>query len=233
MSSLLSWDSFDAYLFDIDGTLLHCTDAVHYFAFCNVLSKFTGTSLNLEGVTTHGNTDVGILRDAFALAGVPEESWRPYLPELCEQMHLYVEHHKTDLCANVLPAIREVLVHLRERKALLSIATGNLERIGKQKLTAAGLLDFFPLGAWSDAFEYRIDVFRQAVEQITDVKGQRARILAVGDTPADIVAAHENGLPILAVATGIYSYDELAAVNPAFCISSFADVMDASRDGRF
>ena len=27
------WDSADAFLFDIDGTLLNSRDAVHYFAF--------------------------------------------------------------------------------------------------------------------------------------------------------------------------------------------------------
>ena len=73
------WDCFDAYLFDIDGTLLNCSDAVHYFAFCNTLSAIAGRPFTLEGVTAHGNTDVGILRDALALAGVDAAVWRPRL----------------------------------------------------------------------------------------------------------------------------------------------------------
>ena len=63
-----SWDAFDAYLFDIDGTLINCKDAVHYFAFCAALKSLSGRNLNLDGVTAHGNTDVGILRDALMLA---------------------------------------------------------------------------------------------------------------------------------------------------------------------
>ena len=74
------WDTFDAYLFDVDGTLLDCRDAVHYFAFCETLKSLSGRELNLDGVTAHGNTDIGILRDALALAGVPESDWRPRLP---------------------------------------------------------------------------------------------------------------------------------------------------------
>lgn len=41
------WDSFDAYLFDIDGTLINCTDATHYFAFCDVLKTISGRELTL------------------------------------------------------------------------------------------------------------------------------------------------------------------------------------------
>src|SRR5579875_1953218 len=98
MSLPLPWDCFDAYLFDIDGTLLHCTDAVHYFAFCSVLSSVAGRQLNLEGVVTHGNTDVGILRDAFALAGISEDLWRPRLPEIREAMCRFVEARREELC---------------------------------------------------------------------------------------------------------------------------------------
>jgi phosphoglycolate phosphatase-like HAD superfamily hydrolase len=180
--------------------------------------------MNLEGVTTHGNTDVGILRDAFRLAGVSEDEWRPYLPELCDRMCAYVEGHKDDLCANVLPVVHETLAHLRHRGALLSVATGNLERIGKQKLAAAGLLELFHLGAWSDRWEQRVDVFQHGIEQIRRATRTDATILAVGDTPADIAAAQENEIPVIAVATGIYGLDELAAAKPSLCVLSIADL---------
>ena len=72
-----AWDEFDAYLFDIDGTLINCRDAVHYFAFCEALTRIAGRPTNLDGVVAHGNTDVGILRDALHLAKVPDEAWRP------------------------------------------------------------------------------------------------------------------------------------------------------------
>src|SRR6185503_10778846 len=49
-----AWDGFDAYLFDVDGTLLNCKDAVHFFAFRNALRTLSGRELNLDGVTAHG-----------------------------------------------------------------------------------------------------------------------------------------------------------------------------------
>jgi phosphoglycolate phosphatase len=216
-----AWDAFDAYLFDIDGTLLHCTDAVHYFAFCDALKYISGKPLTLEGVVAHGNTDVGILRDALALANVPEAHWRPMLPQVRDAMCRFVETRKTDLCTTLLPRVRDVLEHLRARGAVLGVATGNLQGIGKLKLQRAGLVDLFDFGSWSDVFEYRADVFQAAVEQARVLAGKAASVCAIGDTPSDISAARNNGLHVIAVATGIYSFDQLQIELPDICLHSF------------
>jgi phosphoglycolate phosphatase len=225
MSLPRRWDAFDAYLFDIDGTLLHCSDAVHYFAFCDALTSVAGSPMTLDGVTVHGNTDIGILRDAFELAGIDESVWRPRLSALCVQMACQVEQNRAHLRAKVLPGVQAVLEHLRGKGAILSTATGNLERIGKEKLAAAGLLDFFALGGWSDSFETRTEVFRHAVEQVRAFTCADASILVVGDTPADVLAAQVNSLPVLAVATGVFTYEQLAAKHPSFCVHTLAELL--------
>src|SRR6266567_2000995 len=97
------WDSFDAYLFDIDGTLLNCSDAVHYSAFCKMLENVAGRPLTLQGVTAHGNTDVGILRDAFVLARVDEARWRPRLAGMKDALCRYVEERQKEVCVTVMP----------------------------------------------------------------------------------------------------------------------------------
>jgi len=219
------WDCFDAYLFDIDGTLIHCTDAIHYFAFCEALEKLSGRPLNLDGVTAHGNTDVGILRDALTQAGIPESDWRGHLREACRGMADFVEQRAGQLCANLLPQVRETLEHLRARGAVLGVATGNLERIGRLKLQHAGLLEFFQFAGWSDEYEYRADVFRNAVAQARAVTKPNASLCVVGDTPADIRAAHDNELPVIAVSTGIYSFEQLQQERPERCIHSFAELL--------
>ena len=220
----MPWDGFDAYLFDIDGTLIHCTDAVHYFAFCESLHKLSGRPLTLEGVIAHGNTDIGILRDALTIAGVPEGSWRPHLPEVRDAMCRFVESHNDELDITVLPAVLDVLRHLRARRAFLGIATGNLRTIGQAKLTRAGLLDHFDMGGWSDEFEYRVDVFRAALQQMRLQVSPDAKICVVGDTPADIQAAHDNHVPVIAVATGVYSREQLLEHKPELCLKSFQEL---------
>jgi phosphoglycolate phosphatase-like HAD superfamily hydrolase len=224
-----SWDRFDVYLFDIDGTLLHCADAVHYFAFCSVLESIAGRPVSLDGVVAHGNTDIGIVRDAFVLAGVRENAWRQRLPEIKQAMCDYVRAREEELCVSALTGVREVLEHLRGKGAMLGVATGNLEAIGRLKLKRAGLLPFFQFGCWSDACENRAEVFRAALAQSRSLAEDGASICVIGDTPADIAAAHQNGLPIIAVATGIYSADVLSAEAPELCVSSLEELLGASQ----
>lgn len=220
-----AWDRYDAYLFDIDGTLLNCTDAVHYFAFCDALGTLAGRPLNLDGVIAHGNTDVGILRDALRLADVPEEQWRPKLDAVRAQMGRFVAERSEDLCVTVLPAVITVLDHLKSRGALLGVATGNLEKIGQLKLGRCGLLDRFDFGGYSDSYEYRCDVFRGALDKAYALTGAEAHVCVFGDTPEDIRAARSNGLDVIAVATGIYSYEQLQAENPDLCLHSLTQLV--------
>lgn len=222
------WDSFDAYLFDIDGTLINCTDTTHYFAFCHTLKELSGKPLNLEGVTAHGNTDIGILRDALTQANVPANVWRHRIPEAIEMMGDFVFAREHELCVETLPQVHTLLKHLGASGAKLSVATGNLQRIGRMKLERAGLWRYFDFGGWSDAYEFRSDVLLAAASQARELCGASASLCVVGDTPADIRAAHDNELPVIAVATGIYSYEQLGFEQPEMLLHSFAELLGGS-----
>jgi phosphoglycolate phosphatase-like HAD superfamily hydrolase len=218
------WDDFDAYLFDIDGTLITCTDATHYFAFCHALKLLSGRDLTLEGVVAHGNVDVGILRDALARAKVPESEWRPRLQDAQAAMGDFVYQRRGELCPDILPEVRSVLEHLRAKGAKLGVATGNLERIGQLKLERAGLWQYFDFGGWSDAHENRSDVFGAALRKAKRLSSEQSAVCVLGDTPYDVRAAHDKELPVIAVATGIYSYEELRETNPEMLLRSFAEL---------
>lgn len=218
------WDAFDAYLFDIDGTLIHCQDAVHYFGFCTALRLLSGRDLNLDDVIAHGNTDIGILRDAVTLAGIPEDQWRPRLADACNQMCCYVDQNRARIRARVLPGVRRILPHLKRRGAVIGVATGNLETIGSIKLERARILDHFDFGAFSDGLEHRSDVYQHGIELARRIAGAHATICAIGDTPADVRAARDHGLSIIAVGTGIHSRDELSAAQPDLCLSSLDEL---------
>ncbi len=220
-----AWDAFDAYLFDVDGTLLNCKDAVHYFAFCETLKALSGRELNLDGVTAHGNTDMGILHDALALAGIPESDWRPRINEAATSMCAYVEKNRSQISTEALPGTREVLQHLLDRKAILGVATGNLAAIGRIKLQSCGLLDYFHFQAFSDGLESRADVYSHAIKQARVLTGTAPAMCAVGDTPADIRAARHHGIAVIAVATGIHSREQLSAEHPDLCLSSLSELL--------
>jgi phosphoglycolate phosphatase len=219
------WDAYDAYLFDVDGTLLHCRDAIHYHAFRFALQMLCGHALELAGVTTHGNTDVGILRDALNAAGVSEETWRPRIAEAQAAMCGYASDRCDEMAPAVMPGTQQVLRHLREQGALLGVATGNLEIIGRLKLEKAKLLDYFTLFAFSDMFEFREQVFRHALTCVRAKLGAGAQACVVGDTPADVCAAHASRMDVIAVATGVHSLEELVGAGPNLCVSSLLELL--------
>lgn len=203
------WDTYDAYLFDIDGTLLRCEDAVHYFGFCHALTNAVGRPVDIYGLAVQGKIDPGILREAFARAGVPESEWGPKLPQILDEMAAHVEASAGDFKITVMPGVREILQHLRARGAKLGTGTGNLERIGWAKLQACGLRDCFDFGGFSDSYEVRGEMIAGAAQTARKFAGQNAAILVIGDTPGDVEAARFANLDVLAVATGIYTADEL------------------------
>jgi len=223
------WDAQDAYLFDIDGTLLRSRDRIHFNSFSTSIRQVTGLEVTLTGVVLHGGTDTAILAEAFELAGVPAEAWEPQLEAILEAMRQDVCGQRSAMQLWMMPGVQETLRHLAERGALLGLATGNLELIGWTKVEEIGLREWFRFGGFSDRFPVRSAMVADAVAKARELLDGKAdaTICVVGDTPRDIEAARANGLPVIAVATGNYPFEELAALEPDVCAVSLAALMAA------
>ena len=226
------WDEQGAYLFDIDGTLLRSRDRVHYDSFFAAVEHVMGCPLVLDGVTLHGNTDPGILRDAFALAAIEESSWRGHVGEIFEHMSRGVAARRAEMDLLVMPGVEATLAYLREKGAALGVATGNIETIGWIKVEVAGLRDRFTFGGFSDGYEVRSAMIEHALKLARGAAGPDATVCVVGDTVHDITAARANGLPTIAVATGNYTFDQLMAAEPEVCAESLEALLAATQDGR-
>jgi phosphoglycolate phosphatase-like HAD superfamily hydrolase len=221
------WDNQDAYLFDIDGTLLRSRDRIHFHSFASSIREVTGLDVTLDGVLLHGGTDTAILAEAFALAGHAPEVWEPHNEAILDAMRRIVLGKRAEMQIWTMPAVQETLAHLASRGALLGLATGNLEQIGWAKVEEAGLRSWFHFGGFSDRFRVRSEMVADAAAQARALlpKIHSPTICVVGDTPRDIEAAHANCLPVIAVATGNYSFAELAALDPEVCALSLAELM--------
>ena len=213
------WDECDAYLFDIDGTLLHAQGGVHTGAFSSSVQTVLGHPLPIDSVPVHGSTDTGILRDAFRLAAIPDEVWQPRLEEILEIMRQSVLEQRKRMSVTVMPGVLSMLAYLKSRGKILGVATGNLEQIGWLKIEIAGLRDWFSFGGFSDRHALRSDMIAHAVAA-GGFAGTQATVCVVGDTPSDIAAAKANDLPTIAVATGVYSYQTLLHHQPEVTTST-------------
>lgn len=219
------WIEADAYVFDIDGTLLHAYGGAHYNAFHSALKKHFDLDCKIDGVPLHGNTDTGILRAVLAREGLTNGQFDTkrvaVFDHMCEDVERNRHHVRSELC----PGIMELLDHLRQRNKLLGVATGNLERIGWIKIEAAGLREYFSLGAFSDHHETRQDIFRDALSRVRSVLGEDAETCFIGDTPHDVMAARAVEAKVIAVATGIHDAATLQACGPDVCVGSCTEIL--------
>jgi phosphoglycolate phosphatase len=219
------WDAADAYLFDIDGTLLNSLDSVHYFAFQHAIRKVLGIQAGIEGVPVHGNTDIGIMRAVLRREGLEDDVVNAHLPQIVEQMCAEVKRNSEQLRPEICPSVPDLIARLDERGKLLGAASGNLEPIGWLKLEKTRLKPMFPLGSFAWPRESRTEIFAHGIELVRQRLGPGASICVVGDTPSDIEAARVVGAPVIALSTGAFPFSQLAALAPDACLASATDLL--------
>ena len=223
-AGIFAWDAAGAYLFDIDGTLLNTRDPVQYHAFGHAVREVFGVESSIDGVPVHGNTDIGILKAVLRRAGIPEAEIAEKIPQTVARMCAEVRANAADMRVDVCPAIEDMLERLRNAGRLLGIVSGNLETIGWAKVQAAGLRGYFDFGSFSDRNEMRADIFRHGLAEARRRLGREGEIYLVGDTPSDIRAAREVQAPIIAVATGTFTREQLLAEEPDVCVACCGDL---------
>jgi len=183
----------------------------------------------IAGISYAGRTDRGIIQDIFHF----------YRLELSEDVRAdfiatYLRHLPGELAQRpglILPGVVELLSHLHKRSDVtLGLLTGNLLEGARLKLRYHGLDDYFDfaLGAFGDEHVDRDDVARAALSVLSkhapiSDRWTLERLWVIGDTPADVRCARAIGAKALAVATGIYSRQELASVEPDRLVDDFED----------
>src|SRR5919202_6313087 len=145
----------DLFLFDIDGTLLKGSTAIHRDAFAHAYRTVYGLPLSLEGVSAAGRTDTWLLAEPLRRHGVDEDRIWESMPRAFAVMEQYVEEHLGDLRPYLLPGAAEVFAGLHGRGHLLGLLTGNLMRIALAKMRHAELLQYVDTGGFGEESEVR------------------------------------------------------------------------------
>ena len=216
------------FLFDIDGTLLIARGAGRA-AFRQALERTYGTAGALDVYDLRGKTDPRIVWDVLTAAGVPGEAIEARLGDCFEA---YVRELETILgdghVVELMPGIRELVGALSARPdAVVGLLTGNIEAGARLKLRPTGLLSHFRVGAYgSDHVDRRRlpPIARERAARLVGRDIDGARVTIIGDTPHDVDCARACGAVAVAVATGQYPPDELAACAPDLLFRDFSDV---------
>ena len=208
-------------LFDIDGTLLQGTTQAVGQAMRAALEEVHGIDMRLirTQIATAGRTDGEIARAILLDAGVPTE--RIDARADCVRASCCRSSARLlpdDLSHAVAPGVGELLDWLTVHQGVkLGLLTGSYEPIARLKLTRAGIGRVFPLGqgAFGSDAEDRAALPPIARRRAGSVEAPypRCQTIVIGDTPRDISCARADGLRCVAVATGDFTSDALAAAD--------------------
>ncbi|HEX3647057.1 MAG TPA: haloacid dehalogenase-like hydrolase [Pseudonocardiaceae bacterium] len=217
-------------LWDIDRTLLHVRLGGGWYR--QAVRELTGRDSGTMPAFA-GRTDRWIAREL--LSGVGAEP----TDELIDRLHATVvriadadDRHLADFGV-VLPGVPEVLRDIAGRGDVVqTLVTGNLRRIAALKLAAFGLGDHLDLaiGGYGEVSERRSELVAEAIDEAGLRHGTKfigEAVVVVGDTPHDIHGALAHGARAVAVATGSFAADALAAAGAHEVLPDLGDTKRA------
>ncbi|MDE2490885.1 MAG: HAD family hydrolase [Elusimicrobia bacterium] len=207
-------------LFDIDGTLIRAggsgRKALNRAALVLYGRKNVCSELSLAG-----RTDLYNFGEAHRRAtgrrptrAAVERLHREYLKHL----PYYVKAALRDGVYRVPPGLKTLLKRLsRDRRVLLGLGTGNMEKGARIKLEPSGFNAYFLFGGYgSDSF-HRPALLKKAVRRAERLAGRRLPpedVFVIGDTPLDVAAGRRAGFKTIAVGTGYSRWEDLKASRP-------------------
>ncbi len=214
MNILLIWD--------IDGTLINCKGVGRKAMNC-AFEKVYGVSSGFDKVNMSGRLDERIVRDAFEIHGIKDESLENFYDAYGEALNEQMEIHQPYVHEGVTTILNETQVTGR---VLNTVGTGNCKVGAQMKLRFTGLDHFMRLGSYGSDHDERWALIEDVIEQAKTIKGSsfdQDHIYVIGDTPRDIIAGQKNKVKTIALETGGYSKDELLKYNPDFVLPSLSD----------
>ncbi|HWO00119.1 MAG TPA: HAD family hydrolase [Blastocatellia bacterium] len=217
-------------LFDIDGTLIKAVRRPEYRgAMREILVGVFGTFGRIGEVDFGGKTDLAIYREALEPEGIAFDAIRERLPSVeAAMVELMDRMASTGAVYSLCPGVQELLEALsRDKRFVISLLTGNVERLAEAKLRVAGIAHYFrERGAFGSDDEERDHLPAIAAERISGSLGRdfpAHRFVIIGDTPRDIKCARHFGARVVAVASGQHSVEQLEPHSPDALLADLSD----------
>lgn len=202
-------------LFDIDGTLLLGTPRAHTEALVRAAREVYGADVAAADVTAvvpAGRTDQEIARLVLRRAGCDDVAIDRGLDRWMDRVAALYPALDRDMPPQaVAPGAGPALASLARSGVTLALLTGNLEPLAHAKLARAGLAAHFARGQGAFGSDHES---RDALVAVAAARaGGAGDVVVVGDTPRDVACARAGGARCVAVTTGSYDRDALAAAD--------------------
>ncbi len=203
-------------IFDLDGTLIDSWDAIEE-AYRHAVA-----ALGIPAMETKAFREkIGRPLEEFFAVSVPPDAVSRGV-KLFRERYVQVYLAKTRLLDNAAEVVRT----LHGRGVRLAVATNKFGKFARNLVAHLGVGKYFSavLGA-GDGIPPKPapDILLRLVEELG--LGRKGALYA-GDTPMDIETGGRAGVPVVAVATGYYSAEELRARGPWRVIAALPDILE-------
>lgn len=225
--SLLTWADVQAIAFDLDGTLV---DSIGDLA---AAANYTCQQLHIPQYTTQeiqGFVGDGISRLIHRIItgnlhqDADESIWQHGFTCFLSYYKEHIVEHST-----VYPQVETALSLFRKQKLPLVIITNKLEQLTTTLLKRLNLSDYFCLIIGGDTLPEK-KPSAQPLQHTAEVLGIDVhKLLMVGDSANDLLAAHRAGCPSVGVRWGYADMDALAQTSdtpPNLIIDTLPSLFD-------
>ncbi|MFJ2648291.1 HAD family hydrolase [Streptomyces sp. NPDC087420] len=208
-------------LWDIDHTLIE-THGVGRELSAAAFAEVTGQPMRRQA-TIDGITEAVIFRETAKLHGLTTDrrDFERFARALTEQHVSRVGELRNR--GSALVGAAAALDALATANVRQTVVTGNVRPVAEIKLNAFGLDTHieWDAGAYGEDADLRPALVALALDRSSTAA---ADAVLIGDTPADIEGGHENGVRVIAVATGRSSATELREAGAEFVLDDLTDV---------
>jgi len=213
-------------LFDVDGTLI-TTGGAGRRAIERAFEVRFGRRDACAHFSFAGMTDRAIVRAGLAAIGRPTDE-----PAIDDVLAAYVALLADEVARapaadyRLNRGVAGALDAVADRPGVaVGLGTGNIAEGARVKLTRVDVYHRFAFGGFGSDHEDRAELLRVGATRGAALLGRPladCRVLVIGDTPKDVAAAKAIGADSIAVATGPFTVDALAACAPSLAVADLS-----------
>lgn len=212
---------YDAYLFDLDGTLLDTSEGI-----VNGLNRIC-TKMNLPKITkSQAKQYVGPPLGQVILNMLPQAAKE----EVDMGVALYKDYFSQRGLyeAKIYDGMLRLLQYLKGHGARLAVVSLKYQQAVEETLKHFELEEYFDLTFGADIYGKltKYDLIEKCIRELDEV--DRSKIVMIGDSPYDAEGALKSGIDLIAVTYGFgFTAENVKNYHPALIISSPDEMAEA------
>lgn len=206
-------------LWDLDGTLIKQKNSDTSFSSHNFFLTTLDYKVKTNPIHLSGLTDYEILVNTLIMNDISVKEID--LDKLLLQFDsLYVKNFSRTI-KSLVPIIKADDLNILRQSFEFGILTGNTKMRCMLKLAQVGLKPEIDSNFifYCDGNKSRLNLVQKAYQEIY-LKLKR-QIVVIGDSPNDVLSANSLGVPVVSIASGKYSKEELRSINKGLVLEKF------------